>query len=104
MATVYWSRRALGNLASIHEYWSDVASEQIAERLTSQLLDSVERLRDFPLSGRIVLESEGSDHREVIAGNYRVVYRLVGDETVHIVMVVDGRQDFRAFAGQDTGG
>jgi len=104
LATVYWSRRALENLASIHEYWSDVASEQVAERLTGELLDTVARLSDFPASGRMVPELESLERREIIAGNYRVVYRLVNEETVHILMVVDARQDFRAFIGQDTGG
>ena len=47
-----------------------------AERWTAQLLDAVERLADFPESGRMVPELGARDVRELIFGAYRVFYRL----------------------------
>lgn len=56
---------------------------------------SARRLRDFPESGRIPPEPELRGFREVIAGQYRVVYRVVDADTVHILAVRHGAQQMR---------
>lgn len=51
------------------------------------IVESVERLEEFPRSGRMVPEVAQEDYREVILGAYRIVYRLTGNQveilTVH---------------------
>lgn len=47
---------------------------------------SVERLRAFPQSGRVVPEHGSAEVREVIVGPFRVVYRYRGS-TVEIATV-----------------
>ena len=47
-----------------------------ADRWTAELFDAVERLADFPESGRMVPELGARDVRELIFGAYRVFYRL----------------------------
>jgi len=42
----------------------------------TNLLSVVERLVKFPESGRIVPERNDPHVREIIFGNYRIVYRL----------------------------
>ena len=102
MATVRWSSRALRNLSSIRDYWSDNVSEEVAERLTTEIVEAVGRLSDFPELGRVIPELGQRDLREVLSGNYRVPYRLLDGESVYIVTVVDARQDFRTVTGVDT--
>jgi len=51
----------------------------------------VEPLEDLPKPGRIVPEIERDDFREVIKGNYRIIYR-VEPEQVSILTVRHGKQ------------
>jgi addiction module RelE/StbE family toxin len=62
-----------------------------AGNVIQEIREKVERLALFPLSGRNVPELPDPGLREVIVGNYRVIYRLVGN-TVEILTVVHGRR------------
>ncbi len=50
---------------------------------------AVRRLREHPLSGRVVPELDRPMIREVIEGAYRIVYRVTPD-AVQILAVVHG--------------
>ena len=55
------------------------------------IIKSVERLKKYPESGRHLPEFQNLPHREVIVGNYRVVYRYDSNRgKVNIVAVVHG--------------
>ena len=56
-----------------------------------RILTSVERLKRFPLSGRVVPEIALDDYREVVVAGVRVVYR-VRPEAVVIVAVRHSRE------------
>lgn len=60
-------------------------------------LTASERLALFPESGRILPEFPDLSYREVIVGNYRVVYRQDG-ATVWILAVVHGATAHRSCA------
>ena len=47
-----------------------------AERWQQGAFKAVERLKLFPVSGRIVPEKNRKDIREVLYGNYRIIYYL----------------------------
>lgn len=61
-----------------------------AERWVNELFDAVERLVDFPESGRVVPEVGVRRIREVIFGAYRVIYSV--KEKVEILTVRRGSQ------------
>jgi len=50
---------------------------------------AVERLEQFPQSGRMVPERNDSAIREILLGNYRIVYRVRGD-VVELVTIHHG--------------
>lgn len=52
------------------------------------------RLEDHPLSGRVVPEIGHESVREIVQGNYRIVYRLRPD-TIEVVTVFHGARLFR---------
>ena len=54
----------------------------------------VERLDRFPESGRKVPEDKSGTYRELIVGNYRVVYR-VDEDTVTIATLIHGARILR---------
>ena len=53
------------------------------------MLAAVERLADFPNSGRIVPELKDPAIREILFGSYRIVYRVKGD-VVEVLTVYHG--------------
>ena len=75
MNRIVWSPQSLRDLDSIHAYIAQ-DSEHYAGLVIQRLLVSVERLAEFPESGRVVPERDDRNLREVIVRPYRVVYRL----------------------------
>ncbi|MEK7234459.1 MAG: type II toxin-antitoxin system RelE/ParE family toxin [Elusimicrobiota bacterium] len=75
MAEVRWTLQATDDLDSIAQFISK-DSPQYARLFVSDVFQAVERLSEFPKSGRIVPELNDPVVREVILGNYRLVYRF----------------------------
>ena len=53
-----------------------------------------DRLADFPESGRIVPEMNDPNFREIIPGNYRLIYRLRSGD-VQIITVHHGARELK---------
>lgn len=82
---IVWSEQAL---ADVEEIWGFIARDvpSFAELFVDRVFEAVERLADFPLSGRVVPELARQDVREVLLGSYRIVYRV--DEDVISIATV----------------
>jgi len=87
-----WSKEAIGNLDSIVVHIRRDAPER-ASTFRRRVARIVERLRAFPESGRLVpeLSEQVPPPREVLVGDYRVIYRRIPG-MVEIVTVVHGRR------------
>ena len=85
MTSVVWTHQALRDLDAIRAYIAE-DSTRYADLVVKRIFAAVERLREFPESGRMVPERETADIREVIVRPYRVVYRLQSG-TVQLVPV-----------------
>lgn len=88
MVEVIWSPQSLQDVDSIAAFIAK-DSDQYASLFVLDVLQAVDRLSDFPESGRIVPEIKDPSIREIIFGNYRVIYRL-GKRSVEIVTVHHG--------------
>lgn len=88
MAQIIWDPVALEHLDSIAAYISK-DSPAAARRLVERIFHRVEQLAMFPLSGGLIAEDDRGIYREVIQGNYRIIYRPAGNE-VFIVAVYHG--------------
>ncbi len=86
MAKVSWSNLALEDLRSIHEYITQ-DSAKYAERLIDRIIERVDALEKHPRMGRVVPEFSVEDIRELIEGNYRIIYRIETDDKIGIVRV-----------------
>jgi plasmid stabilization system protein ParE len=87
MAKVIWSPRALRNFESILAHIrSD--SPSAARRFGQQVLARVRQIETAPYMGGYVLEDETRTYREVLFGNYRVIYRCEPDGTVAYIVAV----------------
>ena len=91
MASIHWTVGAQGDLREIVEYISR-DSPTYAAGIADRILAAVRRLRHHPELGRVVPEYEDQAIRELIVGNYRVVYQLRRDR-VGVIAVVHGARD-----------
>lgn len=92
MIRIVWTEPAVTDLDSIHAYIARDA-EVYADAVLTEIFESVERLAFFPRSGRAVPELLDDNTREIIAGNYRVIYDTCGD-SVRILTVLHGARLF----------
>ena len=90
MVIVSWTVQALDDLDAICEFIARDAP-RYAQLFAIQAFETIDRLAMFPLSGRVVPEINRKEIREVILGNYRIVYRLKEEET-EILTVHHGAQ------------
>lgn len=86
MVKVIWAERAIDDLTSIAEY-SSRYSEKYASSIVSKLFNKVNILKKMPRIGRIVPEKNDEHIRELIEGNYRIIYEIRGEDRVEVLMV-----------------
>ncbi|MEQ8553638.1 MAG: type II toxin-antitoxin system RelE/ParE family toxin [Cyclobacteriaceae bacterium] len=93
MAEVVWTSNALTDLSEIGEYIA-TDSLKFAEITVSKLYHKVEILSTYPKSGRIVPETEQENLRELIEGNYRIIYEIIND-SIFILTVHHSSRDLK---------
>jgi len=86
-ASVVWTRPALDSLLDIVRH---IQSDKpaAARQIASSVKAKVARLEQFPESGRTVPEFPSSGLRELIIGDYRVIYRASKDPASVQVLAV----------------
>jgi len=89
-----WSPRALADLEEIRTF-IEADSPAWADLAVRRIVAAVERLQEFPDSGRMVPERRSPELREVISGNFRIVYRR-RLPSVEVATVFRGSRDFSA--------
>ena len=93
MARIVWSLVARDDLKRIVSYIRADAPAY-ARSFALRLKERVTHLETFPESGRSVPEDPTRTYRELIFGNYRVIYRH-SESTVTIVTVIHGARILR---------
>ncbi len=95
MVKVIWTEPALTDLNDIASY---IALDKIsaAEKLVQQVFKSVERLEQFPDSGREPPELENTKYQEIIVGPCRIFYRQQ-NKFVYILHVMRSERKLRKY-------
>ncbi len=95
MVEVIWTEPALAQLDEIAEY---IALENLsaASKLVAKVLTTVDRLGQFPSSGREPPELASTVYREVVVSPCRVFYRAE-NEKVFILHVMREERELRAY-------
>jgi toxin ParE1/3/4 len=87
MVKIIWTQRSLTDLKSIAEYISQ-DSIKYASLTIERLIDVTSYLESNPRIGRMVPEMRRQDKiREIIYGNYRIIYQITSTQTIHILTV-----------------
>ena len=93
---IVWAKGALADLREIHDYIAK-DSKFYAKIQVERIQTATLKLARFPKAGRSVPEFPERTWREVLTGNYRLIYRADPDEWRCVVLaVVHGRQLLKA--------
>ena len=89
---VIWTPLALDRLEEIK---ATIARDKpmAAQRWAGQVFEKTEKLAAFPRQGRMVPEARREEIREIVHGNYRIMYRLEA-EAIFILTVRHGSRRF----------
>jgi len=91
---VIWPPRAIEDLKTISRFIA-VDNPQAARRFAAKLKRRAESLCRFPNRGRMVPEIGREDVREIIEGNYRIVYRVKKDR-LDILTIFEGHKPLQS--------
>lgn len=95
---ILWSDRALKDLDQIFQFYLELASFEVAQKVTGKLATKVQILESYPELGAIetyelILPFE---YRALIEGDYKIIYRQIPEaKCILISRVFDTRRDPR---------
>jgi addiction module RelE/StbE family toxin len=91
MRKLIWTDPAVDDLQAIYDYISK-DSEYYASAFIGELIQSVEKLKEFSEIGRTVPEYRRNNIRELIVQNYRIIYQIE-ENRILILTVVHCRRE-----------
>jgi addiction module RelE/StbE family toxin len=91
MVEIRWTDQALQDINNIAEFISK-DSISYAKIQVNLFFEEVETLSQFPERGRVVPELQKKRIRELILGNYRIVYRIISSKRIHILTIHHSRR------------
>lgn len=86
-----WSRQAARDVSAIFDYIAR-DSRLYASRMVARIEAAALSASNLPEAGGLVDEYNQSDLRQVLAGPYRVIYRLESDQIVVLTVIHSARQ------------
>ena len=95
MAQINWTEPALNDLDDIAIYIA-ISNPYAAKQLVENVFGMVQRLEQFPDSGRVPEEISNLNYREVVINPCRVFYKVDSD-SVYILHVMRQERDLRKF-------
>jgi plasmid stabilization system protein ParE len=84
--SVVFAESALVDLEEVRFWYAEQGVPEVGLRFVAEIVGQVERLAEFPESGRIVPELGLAGVRELLHPPFRIVYR-VGSNKIWIVRV-----------------
>ncbi|MBA4303765.1 MAG: type II toxin-antitoxin system RelE/ParE family toxin [Sphingobacteriaceae bacterium] len=95
MAKIVWTDQATVEIRDILDYISK-DSRRYAISQIRRIQGATKILKSKPLAGRTVPELGDQTIRELIEGNYRIVYRVKDVELIEILTVHHTARDFQS--------
>ncbi len=92
MVRINWTFQAKNDLKSIAEFIAK-DSAVYAKRQVLKIRGRTEILKEQIRIGRIVPEIDNPDIRELIEGNYRIIYKVVSNNRIDILTVHHSARD-----------
>jgi len=86
MVRIVWTELSIGDLKEIFDYISEY-SIRYATITVNKIYQKTQVLKVSPHAGRIVPEFNEHLIREVISGNYRIIYRIISEVQVDVLRI-----------------
>jgi len=87
---IIWSPLAIDRITEIAKYIA-MDNPSAAKKWVDEIFNSVKKLKQFPKSGRMIPEIQLKIFREIIFGNYRIIYRI-DENQISVLTVRNGTQ------------
>ncbi len=91
---LFYTEQSLGSLQECLDFFpSEVPAEKVNE-IRDRILTKIDKLLANPYIGQQeeYLEHLNKGHRRLIEGNYKIIYRVQGED-IYITDIFDSRQD-----------
>jgi toxin ParE1/3/4 len=86
MVKIVWTELSISDLKEIFDYISD-DSIRYATITVNKIYQRVQPITDNPYIGRMVPEFNENSIRELIEGNFRIIYRIKNNIQIDILRV-----------------
>ena len=96
MVQLNWTLLARNDLKAIFEYISK-DSKKFAKLEILKIKSRTQVLKEQPLIGKEVIESGNIDVRELVEGNYRIIYKMVDNDRIDILTIHHCSRNFNSF-------
>jgi len=94
MVQIKWLSDAKTDLKEIFDYIS-LDSKRYARLQIERIQHRTKILKSHPNLGKIVVETDNPQIKEIIEGNYRIIYRNVNENRIDILLVHHSARDLK---------
>lgn len=94
MVRIKWLKSAKLDLKEIYEFIA-LDSKRYARFQVEKTQKKTEILKEGNVLGKNVFEINHEDVRELIEGDYRIIYRIISKNEIHILLVHHGARDLK---------
>lgn len=92
MVRIKWLKSAKTDLKEIYDYIA-LDSKRYARYQIEKIQEKTQILKTHINIGKVTEEINDESVREIVEGHYRIIYRIVTANQVHILMVHHGARD-----------
>lgn len=89
MVRIRFTKQSLFDLKEIYDYIS-YDSKKYAQYQILKIRNRTKILKEQIYSGKIVEEYNDENIREIIEGNYRIIYKILSNERIDIITIHHG--------------
>lgn len=91
MVRIVWTETATNDIKGIYDFIAD-DSRRYASITANKIYQKVQVLSKNLHIGRIVPEFNDEAIRELIQGNYRIIYKVISLEEIHIIRIFHSKR------------
>ncbi len=92
MGEIIWAPSAIADIESIAEFIAR-DSKVRSSLFVLRLIQSTDKLLEFPKSGRKIPEFNDESKREIILGSYRIMYQI-DSKMIYITSIIHSSRNF----------
>lgn len=92
MVRINWTFQAKDDLKNISDYIS-ADSKKFAKLQVLKIMRRTHVLKSHIQIGKVVLEFQRQNIREIVFGNYRIIYKIVSEKQIDILTIHHSARD-----------